>query len=113
MDFELDDDQRELQRTVREVLDNECPPAYVRRIVDEGHDPVDLWSTLTDLDWPALTLDPEVGGLGMTWVEQAVVLEELGYASAPGPSISKIAKWERLIMPAPSLMARCSALAIA
>ena len=78
MDFELDDDQRELQRTVREVLDNECPPAYVRRIVDEGHDPADLWSTLTDLDWPALTLDPEVGGLGMTWVEQAVVLEELG-----------------------------------
>ena len=88
MDFELDDDQRELQRTVREVLDNECPPAYVRRIVDEGHDPVDLWSTLTDLDWPALTLDPEVGGLGMTWVEQAVVLEELGYAAAPGPFLA-------------------------
>jgi alkylation response protein AidB-like acyl-CoA dehydrogenase len=88
MDFELDDDQRELQRAVREVLDKECPPAYVRRIVDEGHDPTDLWDTLTGLDWPALALAPEVGGLGMTWVDQAIVLEELGYASAPGPFLA-------------------------
>ena len=88
MDFELDDDQRELQRSVREVLDNECPPTYVRRVVEDGHDPADLWATLTALDWPALALDPEVGGLGMTWVDQAVVLEELGYAAAPGPFLA-------------------------
>ncbi|MBC8364647.1 MAG: acyl-CoA/acyl-ACP dehydrogenase [Actinobacteria bacterium] len=88
MDFEFDDDQRELQRSVREVLDNECPPSYVRRIVEDGHDPADLWATLTSLDWPALALDPEVGGLGMTWVEQAIVLEASGHAAAPGPFLA-------------------------
>ncbi len=37
------------------------------------------------LDWPALALPEEVGGVGLGFVELAVVVEELGRAVAPGP----------------------------
>ena len=75
MDFELTDDQRELQRTVRDVLGREAPPSLARDI-DEGSGSADeLWATLTSLDWPALCLPESVGGLGSGWVELAVLLE--------------------------------------
>ena len=84
MDFELTDDQLELQRTVRDVLAQECPPDLVRAVT-EGGAADELWDTLVSLDWPGLALATEHGGTGYSWVELAIVLEELGRAVAPGP----------------------------
>ena len=38
MDFELDDEQLELQRVVRDIAERECPPALVRAVVDGDDD---------------------------------------------------------------------------
>ena len=88
MDFELDDDQRELQDTVRGIVDKECSPSFVRSVIDEGTDPGGWWETMVDLYWPALAIAEEHGGLGMGWVELAILLEELGRATDPSPFVA-------------------------
>ncbi len=87
MDFELDDDQRQLQDTVRGIVDKECSPSFVRAVIDDGIDPAGWWATMVELDWPALTIAEEHGGLGMGWVELAILLEELGRATDPSPFV--------------------------
>ena len=59
MDFAFDDDQLELQAAAADVLAKECPPAYLRSVVDDGHDAADLWATLGRLDWPGLAIPAE------------------------------------------------------
>jgi alkylation response protein AidB-like acyl-CoA dehydrogenase len=56
---------------------------------DEGWDP-SLWKELASLGWTGLSLDEDHGGSGMTFVDEAVILEELGYALYPGPYFSTV-----------------------
>ena len=102
MDFELTDDQQQLQQAARSILESECPPAHVRRVVEKGEGSGELWSTLRGLDWPALALPTDLGGLGSTWIEQAVVLEELGRAVAPGPFLATVTQFAPLVLDAGS-----------
>ena len=88
MDLEFSDDQRELQATVRAVLERECPPSLVRQVVEEGRGTEELWSKMVELDWPALCVAESDGGIGMGFVELALVAEELGRAVAPAPFLA-------------------------
>ena len=63
MEFVLDDDQRELQATVRGIVDKECTIAFVRSVIDDGVDPGPWWRTMTELYWPALAI-PEADVIG-------------------------------------------------
>ncbi|MDQ3148266.1 MAG: acyl-CoA/acyl-ACP dehydrogenase [Actinomycetota bacterium] len=98
MELDFTADQDELRASVRAVLDRECAVHDVRALVEarvrgeEPHDGPDgptldrrLWHTVTALDWPGLTIAAEYGGVGLGFVELAVVAEELGRALAPGP----------------------------
>ncbi|MBA3655325.1 MAG: acyl-CoA/acyl-ACP dehydrogenase [Actinobacteria bacterium] len=80
MELEFTAEQEELRTSVRSVLEKECPPAVVRSGDFDG-----LWKQMVALDWPALTIAEDCGGLGMTFVDLAVVLEELGRVVAGGP----------------------------
>ena len=93
MDFELTDDQLELQRIARDVLDREVPASLARDIAEGSGSADHLWATLTSLDWPALCLPEPVGGLGHGWVELAVLLEEMGRHVAPGPFAATVAQF--------------------
>ena len=49
MNFDLSDEQRLLQDTVRQFLEGECPLTHVRAVFEgEGHDPT-LWKGLAEL----------------------------------------------------------------
>lgn len=85
MDLELSDEQQELQRAVRAVLERECPVSLVRHVVEKGADASALWNRMVELDWPALAVPAGDGGLGLGTMELAVVAEELGRALAPVP----------------------------
>ena len=93
MDLEFTADQEELRTSVRAVLTRECPPSLVREVVEKGTPADDLWAAMVDLDWPALTIDPAYGGLGLGFVELAVVVEELGRAIAPGPFLPTVSQF--------------------
>ncbi len=93
MDFEFTSEQEELRRSVRAVLDRECPISLVREVVEKDVRPDGLWATLTGLDWPALTIPEDLGGLGLGYVELAVVLEEMGRSIAPGPYLATVTQF--------------------
>ncbi|MDZ7675483.1 MAG: acyl-CoA dehydrogenase family protein [Acidimicrobiales bacterium] len=97
MDFELDDDQRELQAAAADILTKECPPAYLRGVVEGDHEAEDLWTTLCGLDWPGLAIPEEDGGLGTTAVESAIVVEELGYVGDPTPFLATTTQFAPLV----------------
>ena len=97
MEFEFTDDQLELQRAVRDVLDAEAPPELARAVADGQSDAEDFWQTLVDLEWPAMALPEEAGGLGYGWVELAIVLEELGRHAAPGPFVATVTQFAPLV----------------
>jgi alkylation response protein AidB-like acyl-CoA dehydrogenase len=88
VDLELSDDQRELQTSVRAVLERECPPSLVRAVIEEGKGAEALWARMVELDWPALTVPESDGGIGLGFVELAVVAEELGRVLSPAPFLA-------------------------
>jgi alkylation response protein AidB-like acyl-CoA dehydrogenase len=85
MDLEFTDDQQALRASVRSVLERHCPISLVRDVVEKGAPVGPLWEQMVALDWQALTVPADAGGLGLGYVELAVVLEELGRVVAPGP----------------------------
>jgi alkylation response protein AidB-like acyl-CoA dehydrogenase len=80
MNFDLTDDQRDIQRSAKEMLASRYKLEEVRRLaLEEERGFTDAqWSEMAELGWPDLLDD-----LGM--VELAVIAEELGYALAPTP----------------------------
>ena len=88
MDLEFTDDQEELRASVRSFLDKECPLSLVRTVVETGEAPEKLWASMVSLDWPGLAIPEDCGGVGLSFVETAVVVEELGRVIAPGPFLA-------------------------
>ena len=89
MDFDLSDEQRMLQQTVSQFLDNECPMAKLRQLFDDeiGFDPV-LWKGLAELGVAGIHLPAEYGGSELEILDLAVVAETLGAHAAPVPFFS-------------------------
>ena len=85
MDFRLNEEQRELQRVVRDVVERECPPSLVRAVVMGEDDGSGFWKTLLGLELPGLALPVEVGGTGATAIELVLTVEELGRGGDPTP----------------------------
>ena len=88
MELELSDDQQALQESVRAVRERECPISLVRSVVEEHKHAKDLWSRMVELDWPALAVPEQDGGLGLGFVELAVVCEQLGCVICPAPFLA-------------------------
>ncbi len=97
MDLELSDDQFELRDNIRSVLEGACPPSLVRSIYDGEGTSADLWKQMAELYWPALGVAEDAGGLGMGFVEVALLAEELGRAAAPGPLLAMVSQFIPLV----------------
>ncbi|ONH24208.1 acyl-CoA dehydrogenase family protein [Pseudofrankia asymbiotica] len=74
------DEQRDLRRAVRAFLEAASPESEVRRLMEtpEGYDPA-VWARLAgELDLVGLAVPAEFGGSGASFVEVALVCEEMG-----------------------------------
>jgi alkylation response protein AidB-like acyl-CoA dehydrogenase len=89
IDFGLSEEQEALQRSAREFLARECPPALVRETAtsDDGV-PRDLYRKMAELGWMGLIVPEKDGGLGLGALDLVLVLEELGRVAAPGPFLA-------------------------
>src|SRR4051794_15374248 len=85
MDFGLTDDQRDIQRTARELLGSRATPDRVREHAEAGTTDDALWRELAGLDWPGIAVAEEHGGQGLGAIELSILAEELGRALAPVP----------------------------
>jgi alkylation response protein AidB-like acyl-CoA dehydrogenase len=91
MDFGLDEDQETLAKYARDFLTNECPTTFVRRMMDDStaHD-ANFYRRMAELGWMGIAIPEEFGGQGMTYVDLAVLLEEMGRALVPGPFFASV-----------------------
>jgi alkylation response protein AidB-like acyl-CoA dehydrogenase len=85
MDFGLTDDQRQIQRTARELLAERARPERVREHAEAGTADEALWHELSELGWPGIAISEEHGGQGLGQIELSILCEELGRAIAPVP----------------------------
>lgn len=93
MDLELSEEESELRDNVRAVLAGVCPPAAVRAVYEGKGDVSAIWARMVELYWPALAIAEEHGGLGLGFVEVALVAEELGRAVVPGPFLATVTQF--------------------
>jgi alkylation response protein AidB-like acyl-CoA dehydrogenase len=86
VNFDTSEEQELLQETVRQFVENECPPSRVREVFDgeTGHDPA-FWKGLMELGLGGLVVPEAFGGAGLQLVDLALAAEVLGYGGAPGP----------------------------
>jgi alkylation response protein AidB-like acyl-CoA dehydrogenase len=85
MDFGLSDDQRDIQRTARDLLADRASPERVRESAEAGRHDDGLWRELCELGWPGIAVAEEHGGQGLGTVALAILSEELGRSVAPVP----------------------------
>ena len=91
MEFDFNDEQREIKSTAREFIADRFKPEKVRALA-ESESPYDdaLWNEMSELGWPGIAIAEEHGGQGLGVVELVILQEELGYACAPSPLISNV-----------------------
>lgn len=90
MDFDFSPQQYEFQETMRSFLDEKYDLARVNALLTgDGFDSA-LWSKLTELGAFAMMVPEEYGGLGLSFVDLALVLEEFGRALVPAPVVETI-----------------------
>jgi alkylation response protein AidB-like acyl-CoA dehydrogenase len=89
MDFDFNDEQREIKSTAREFLAARFKTEKVRELAESGS-PYDdeIWAEMCELGWPGIAISEEYGGQGLGTVELVILQEELGYAIAPSPFVS-------------------------
>ncbi len=89
MDFDFNDEQREIRSTAHEFIASRFKPEKVRELA-ESNSPYDdaTWQEMRDLGWTGIAIAEEHGGQGLGPVELVILQEELGYACAPSPFIA-------------------------
>ncbi len=89
MDFDFNDEQREIKSTAHDFLGSRFKPEKVRELA-ESESPYDdgLWKEMCDLGWSGIAISDEYGGQGLGVVELIILQEELGYHLAPSPFIA-------------------------
>jgi alkylation response protein AidB-like acyl-CoA dehydrogenase len=90
MDFGLTDDQREIQRTARELLAERARPERVREHAESGLPDQELWRELSELGWPGIAVGEEYGGQGLGRIELSILCEELGSSLAAVPFLPSV-----------------------
>lgn len=92
MEFGFSEDQLLLQQTVRDFLEAECTPEFVRGLWDDetGRSPA-FWAKLAEIGVPALLVPEARGGLGLDERDLVLVLEETGRAALAEPVIETAA----------------------
>ena len=91
MNLSFTEEQEILRKFARDFLTSKLPKKVVKEIEasESGYSP-DIWKEMTELGWMGLPFPEKYGGTGMTFLDLAVLLEEMGKAAMPGPYFSTV-----------------------
>ena len=91
MDFELNVEQKMLQKSAREFLRKEVSKDLIMELMssEKGYSP-QIWKKMANLDWMRLPFSEAYDGYGGSFLDLAVILEELGRSALPSPFFSTI-----------------------
>jgi len=89
MDLDLTEEQQMLKTAARDFFEKEFPKTLVREMEDDprGYRP-EVWKKMAELGWVGLVLPEEYEGTGLSFLDQAILLEEMGRACFMGPYFS-------------------------
>ncbi len=86
MEVEFTEDQRMLRKATSEFLVTECPKDKVRELEeDEAVYSPELWKKIADLGWLGLVIPEEYSGMGASFQDLTIILEQMGKNIFPGP----------------------------
>jgi len=91
LDPRLSEEQEILRKAARDFLTDKCPKTLVREMEqdEKGYSP-ELWKEIADLGWMGLAFPEEYGGGGMSFLDLAILLEEMGRVLFPEPFFSTV-----------------------
>ena len=89
MDFELTDEQRQLQDSVAKFVADNYSFEQRRAVVatDAGYSE-DNWTQMAELGWLALSIPEDNGGIGLGAVETMILMEEFGKGLVAEPYLA-------------------------
>ncbi|HEY8785165.1 MAG TPA: acyl-CoA dehydrogenase family protein [Candidatus Limnocylindria bacterium] len=107
MDFSFSPEQDQLRAQARSFLEKRFPAARLAEIATskDGWDRAS-WPELARLGWTGASIPEAQGGAGLSFVEEAIVFEELGRALYAGPYFTTVALALPSLACAPDLLAR-------
>jgi alkylation response protein AidB-like acyl-CoA dehydrogenase len=85
MDFDFSAEQYLFQETTRKFLDDNYDLATVRALLEGNRLDRALWEKLAETGAFSMLVPEEHGGMGLTFVDLALVIEEYGRALVPSP----------------------------
>ena len=86
MDLVLNEEQELLARTAREFVSGRSSLRRIRQLRDNNDADGfsrDLWSEMAALGWLGIVIPEEYGGAGLGYLDQMVVIEEMGRGLMP------------------------------
>ncbi|MBE0430621.1 MAG: acyl-CoA/acyl-ACP dehydrogenase [Dehalococcoidia bacterium] len=88
MDLRFTETQEILKKAARDFLATECPKTLIRELEqgEMGYAP-EVWKKMAELGWMGLIIPEEYDGIGYSFQDLAVLLEETGRNILPGPLI--------------------------
>ena len=91
MNLALTEEQEMLRKTSRDFLADKCSKKFLKQM-EEGETGYskDLWQEMAELGWMGLAFPGKYGGGDMSFLDLAVLLEEMGRACLPGPFFSSV-----------------------
>jgi alkylation response protein AidB-like acyl-CoA dehydrogenase len=91
MNFDFSEEQKLLQKTTRDYLDEHAPLSVCRGVLEANASySEELWKGAAEMGWLGAALPEEYGGAGFGYLELALIAEELGRALAPIPFSSSV-----------------------
>jgi alkylation response protein AidB-like acyl-CoA dehydrogenase len=89
MDYNITERQEMLKRVARDFFTRELPKSLVEDLADhpKGYTE-ELWEKMAGLEWMGLLIPEEYRGLGGSYVDLIILLEEAGRACLPGTFFS-------------------------
>ncbi|HEY7546198.1 MAG TPA: acyl-CoA dehydrogenase family protein [Blastocatellia bacterium] len=76
MDFELNEDQQQIKRTIREFAEAELKP-HVTEWDESQHFPIELLPQFAELGIMGVLVPEQYGGAGLGYIEYSTIIEEL------------------------------------
>lgn len=77
MHFELDEEQKEIKKAVREFCENEFTPELALEFDEKEKFPMELYKEAAKLGFTSLRLPEEYGGQGYGLLEECIAVEEM------------------------------------
>jgi alkylation response protein AidB-like acyl-CoA dehydrogenase len=91
MKLTLTEEQEMLKKTARDFLAEKCPKKLVKQMEEsETGYSRELWQEMAELGWMGLVFPEKYGGGDMSFLDLAVLLEEMGRACLPAPFFSTV-----------------------